>query len=74
MPTMIPAAFGQAAKAIYAGAVAALSGLATVLVGHASFGQVTAGQWVTIALAALVAGGGVYGLSNKPAPPAAPGP
>ena len=59
----------QAAKAVYGALIAALSGLATVLVGSASVGQVTAGQWVTIVLAALVAGGGVYGITNRaPAP------
>lgn len=57
---------GQFAKAIYATVVAALGALATVLVGDAGFSDVTAGQWVTIALAALVAGGGVYGIRNAP--------
>lgn len=56
---------GTALKAFYAAAVAALSGLVTVLVGDVGFTDVTAGQWVTIALAALVAFGGVYGLTNK---------
>jgi hypothetical protein len=61
---------GQIAKAIYAAAVAGLSGLSAVLVGGDSLGQVTSGQWVSIALAALVAGGGVYGITNaKPASP-----
>lgn len=57
------------AKALYAAVVAALSGLVTVLVGDAGFGDLTAGQWVTIVLAGLVAGGGVYGITNKPAGP-----
>jgi hypothetical protein len=61
---------GQIAKAIYAALVAALSGLSAVLVGGDSLGQVTSGQWVSIALAALVAGGGVYGITNtKPVTP-----
>jgi hypothetical protein len=55
-----------ALKALYATAVAGLGSLAAVLVGDLSLGAVTAGQWVTIALAALVAGGGVYGISNRP--------
>ncbi len=55
-----------AAKAFYAALVAALSGLVTVLVGDAGFGDLSAGQWVTIALAALVAFGGTYGIANKP--------
>ena len=54
------------AKAIYSAIVAALSGLVTVLVGDAGFGDLTAGQWVTIVLAALIAGGGTYGISNTP--------
>ena len=54
----------QFAKAIYAALIAALSGLVTVLVGDVGFGDLLAGQWVTIALAALVAGGGVAGISN----------
>ena len=58
--------FRTAAKAWYAGAVAGLASLATVLVGDVSFGDVTSGQWVAIVLAALVAGGGTYGLRNKP--------
>lgn len=59
----------KAAKAIYAALVAGLGALAAVLVGDLSFGAVTAGQWVTIALAALVAGGGVYGITNRPPAP-----
>ena len=54
-------------RAIYAGIIAALSGLITVLVGDVGFDDLSAGQWVTIALAALIAFGGVYGISNKPA-------
>jgi len=54
------------AKAVYATIVAGLGALAAVLVGDVGFGDVSAGQWVTIALAALVAGGGVYGLKNAP--------
>jgi hypothetical protein len=56
---------GQALRAFYAALVAALSGLVTVLVGDSGLGDLTAGQWVTIALAALVAFGGVYGISNR---------
>jgi hypothetical protein len=59
----------QAAKAIYGGLVAALSGLSAVLVGGTSFGDVSAGQWVSIVLAGLIAGGGVYGISNAPKAP-----
>lgn len=55
---------GQALRAFYAAVVAALSGLVTVLVGDVGFSDLTAGQWVTIALAALIAFGGVYGITN----------
>jgi hypothetical protein len=55
-----------AAKAFYAAAVAALSGLVTVLVGDVGIDDLSAGQWVTIALAALIAFGGTYGIANKP--------
>jgi hypothetical protein len=59
----------QYAKAIYALVVAGLGALATVLVGDSGFGDVTDGQWVTIVLAALVAGGGVFGIKNAPPSP-----
>lgn len=58
----------EVAKAIYAGVVSALGSLTVVLVGHTSLSQVTAGQWVTTALAALVSAGGVFGISNRTAP------
>lgn len=61
------AALKQVAKAIYAGAIAGLGSLVTVLVGDASLGDVTDGQWATIVLAALIAAGGVYGIRNAPA-------
>ena len=62
------------AKAVYSAAVAALGALSAILVGPASFSSVTAGQWVTIALAALVSGGGVYGITNRTAGTGASGP
>jgi hypothetical protein len=57
----------KAAKAILAAVIAALASLATVMVGHTGFGDLTAGQWVTIALAVTVAFGGVYGVKNSTA-------
>jgi len=56
----------QFAKAIFATVVSALGSLAVVLVNDAGLGDLTSGQWVTVALAALIAGGGVYGISNAP--------
>lgn len=55
----------KAAKAIYSTIVAFLGSLVTVLVGDVGFGDITAGQWVAAVLVALVAGGGVYGITNK---------
>lgn len=52
------------AKAIYAATIAGLGALAVPLVGDVGFGDITSGQWVTIVLAALVAGGGTYGIKN----------
>ena len=52
------------AKAIYATVVSALGSLAVVLVGDAGLGDLSSGQWITVALAALIAGGGVYGIKN----------
>ena len=57
----------QAAKAFYAGLVAGLGALAAILVGSVGFTDITSGQWVAVALATLVAFGGVYGISNRPA-------
>ena len=56
-----------ALRAIYAGLVAGLGALGTVLQGGASVADVQDGQWVTIALAVLFAFGGVYHLSNRSA-------
>ena len=55
------------AKALYAAVVAGLGALAAVLVGDVGIDDLTSGQWVTVVLAALVAGGGVAGIANKPA-------
>lgn len=59
---------GQFVKAIYAFIVAGLGSLVTVLVDGTSFGDISAGAWVSTLLVALVAGGGVYGLKNVPPP------
>ena len=56
------------AKAIYAGAVMFLGSVAAILVGDVGFGDITSGQWVAIALAVVVAVGGVFGLSNSDKP------
>lgn len=56
----------KAAKAIYAAVAQLLAGLALVTVGGLGVGDITTNQWIVIAIAVLAAGGGVYGLSNKP--------
>lgn len=56
------------AKAIYAAVVAGLGALAAVLVGDVGLGDLSDGQWVTVVLAALVAGGGVAGIKNATPP------
>ena len=60
------------ASAIVSGLIAFLSALLTALQGeHSGFGTVTAGQWVTCAIAFLIGlgltGGTTYQVSNKPA-------
>lgn len=57
----------QFGKATYAAVVAGLGSIATVLVNDASLGDLTDGQWITAALVALVAGGGVYGIPYRAA-------
>jgi hypothetical protein len=52
-------------KAIIATLVAALGALATALTDDV----VTGSEWVTVALAAVVAAGGVYGIANRPKSP-----
>jgi hypothetical protein len=56
-------------KAVYAGAVTLLGAVGAILVGseQLGFGDITSGQWITIALATLVAVGGVLGLQSAPA-------
>jgi len=56
-----------AAKAVYAAVVALLGGVATILVDpEMGFGDIAAGQWMVIALATVVAFGGVLGLQAAP--------
>lgn len=54
-----------ALKAFFAATVAFLGGLAVPLVGDTGFTDITAGQWVTIALATVIAFGGVFGITNR---------
>ena len=61
----------QMAKAILAALLAGLSALGALLTGTTNLAAITAGQWVYVAVAALIALGAVYGVQNaSPAPPA----
>ena len=57
---------GKVAKAIFAGIVGFVSPLVVVMVGDASFGDITDGQWLASVLAAVIGAGGVYGITNSP--------
>lgn len=59
--------FAQAAKSVVGGVLAGLSALSAYLVNSTSLGDITAGQWVQVAIAVLVTGSAVYGVSNKSA-------
>lgn len=56
----------QAAKAVLAGVLAALTALGAYLVNNTALSDITAGQWVYVAIAGLVALGAVYGVKNAP--------
>ena len=59
---------GQLLKGIYSAVVAFLGSLSAILAGLATFTDVKPGQWVTIALASVVAFGGTFGLSGWSGP------
>ena len=59
---------GRLLKAFYSAAVAFLGALSTILVGSATFADVTEGQWTTLTLTALLAFGGTFGLSTWAGP------
>ena len=54
-------------KAIYALVVAVLGALTTVLVGDIGISDLTNGQWAVIALAGVVAFGGIVQWQKAPA-------
>jgi hypothetical protein len=56
----------QYVKAIYGALVAGVGALGTVMLGNVELGDLTQGQWVAITGTVLIAGGGVYGLTNQP--------
>lgn len=55
---------GKSLRAIFAGLVAFGTGLSAILVGDVGMGALTDGQWVTLAMGALIAFGGVWGIVN----------
>ncbi len=58
----------QYLKAIFAGVSTFLGSLSTVLVGSSeTFSQISAAQWVTVAIATVGAVGVVWGVPNAPA-------
>ena len=57
-------AVDKIAKALIGAIVAGLGALAAVLVGDVGIDDVSAGQWVTIALATFSALGAVYAVPN----------
>jgi len=73
----MPQTAKELTAAIYAAVVAGLGSLSAVLVGDTGIGDLTAGQWVIVVLAAVVAFGGVLRLPNNEvngaAPPPSPG-
>lgn len=55
-------------KALVAALVAGLSSLSAFLVNDTALGDITAGQWVAVAIAFLVALGAVFAVPNAPQP------
>lgn len=55
----------QASKAVVAGVLAGLSALSAYLVNNTGIGDLTAGQWVQVAIAVIVTASAVYGVPNK---------
>lgn len=68
MPKVSQKTLGKLCKALYAALVSALGSASTVLTGATTFSHITDGQWTNTALFALIAGGGVYGLSGWAGP------
>lgn len=56
-------------KAVVAALVAGLSSLGAFLINDTSLGDITAGQWVAVAISFLVALGAVFAVPNQ-VPPA----
>ena len=61
-------ALSKVLKGLYGAAVSVLGTLTTLLVGDATFSDLTDGQWVSLGLFGLVAFGGAFGLSGWAGP------
>jgi len=62
----------EMAKAIYAAILAALMTLGGILVGDATWDDITSGQWTAVAVAFLLGLGGTWAIPNRPPAAAAP--
>ncbi len=58
--------FAQYRKAIAAALIPGLSLLGGFLIGGVAFGDLSAGQWVAVAIATLGTPAAVYGVRNGP--------
>jgi hypothetical protein len=58
---------GTMLRALFAGAVAFFGALGAALTSDQGFGDLSAQTWCVVIVATLVAFGGVYGITNKPA-------
>jgi len=56
--------FAPYAKAVLAAIVAGLSALSAYLVNNTGFGDITAGQWIQVALAFVIALAAVFAVPN----------
>lgn len=54
----------QAAKAVFAAVISFVGAISAALTTGESLGQLDAKTWLAALLVALVAGGGVYGITN----------
>ena len=55
----------KAWKAVYAGIVSFLTGVIAITAGDVTFTEINTNQWLVIALAVVVAVGGVWKITNK---------
>ena len=56
----------RVAKAIYAGLFAGLITMGALFVGDMTFDDISAAQWIVVAIAFVGGAGGTYAIPNKP--------